>query len=172
MPYAFNDDRSKYDLSQKADVNSLSEKSDVGHTHDISDLIGILPVSMGGTGSNTRLGSLSNLGFVKLEKDITLTGNTGTAEWTADELREVGIETPEDAVVVSLMSKPKPYEYWSTVRTQTSEGVTTETIMAVIENDAMGSSTALLVRVYGGATEQTVRVVLLDMSMELFPFGD
>lgn len=173
MPYAFNEDRSKYDLSQKADVDSLSGKSDIGHTHDISELnIGILPVSKGGTGANTRLGSLGNLGFAKFEKSITLSsGNTGIIHWSADELSEAGIENPEDAVIVSLMRKAVNGN-WETTSPLSSDPQH-PTLVAGIDGDAMGSTTAMWARVYGIEDETyAIRVVLLDMSMELFPFGD
>jgi hypothetical protein len=66
MPYGFNDDRSKFDLSgiisSIADIiSTLNGKSDAGHKHAASDITsGTLPLARGGTGV-TSVAALRNL---------------------------------------------------------------------------------------------------------------
>ena len=56
-----NDD--SFPMTQKAVTDALNTKANSSHKHSVNDITGVLPISKGGTGSNSASGARSSLGL-------------------------------------------------------------------------------------------------------------
>lgn len=78
MSYGFNEDKSKFDL--EAMQQQIDGKANASHTHNVSDLSGVLPIQNGGTGGATAAAARTALGATSRRSLTNTTTDSGTTD--------------------------------------------------------------------------------------------
>lgn len=78
MSYGFNEDKSKFELAEMQ--QQIGGKANASHTHNASDISGVLPIQNGGTGGATAAAARTALGATSRRSLTNTTTDSGTTD--------------------------------------------------------------------------------------------